>query len=126
MQRLYVGNLPYSTTEQDLKNLFGQHGELKDVKIVIDRETQRSKGFGFVEFVRPEDAEAALTEDGQDFGGRALRVSEALAKDRNGGGRSGGGNGGNRPPPRQDDRGGRNDRGGGGGGRKRQRQRDRD
>lgn len=126
MQRLYVGNLPYSTTEQDLKELFGQHGELKDVKIVIDRETQRSKGFGFVEFVRPEDAEAALTENGQDFGGRALRVSEALAKDRSNGGGGGGGNGnGNRSQPPREDRGNRGDRGGGDG-KRRQRRRDRD
>lgn len=126
MNRLYVGNLPYSTTEQDLRAHFGQHGELKDVKVVIDRETNRSKGFAFVEYLRTEDADAALSENGQDFGGRALRVSEALAKEGRGSSNGGNGGGGNtrseRPPQgRRDDHGG-----GGGGGRKRQRQRDRD
>lgn len=126
MNRLYVGNLPYSTTEQDLRAHFGQHGELKDVKVVIDRETNRSKGFAFVEYLRTEDADAALSENGQDFGGRALRVSEALAKEGRGSSNGGNGGGGNtrseRPPQgRRDDHGG-----GSGGGRKRQRQRDRD
>jgi len=126
MNRLYVGNLPYSTTEQDLRAHFGQHGELKDVKVVIDRETNRSKGFAFVEYLRTEDADAALSENGQDFGGRALRVSEALAKEGRGSSNGGNGGGGNtrseRPPQgRRDDHGG-----GSGGGRKRPRQRDRD
>jgi|MudIll2142460700_1097286.scaffolds.fasta_scaffold00003_86 RNA recognition motif-containing protein len=82
MKRLYVGNLPYATTKEDLEDRFGQHGELTDVKVITDRETGRSKGFAFVEFKNEGDAEAALSEDGMDFNGRPMRVKEAEQKER--------------------------------------------
>jgi len=92
MKRLYVGNLPYTTTKEDLMSHFGQHGKVTDVKVITDRETGRSKGFAFVEFEHEDDAEAALTEDGQDLGGRPLRVNEAEQKERRSGGNGNGGN----------------------------------
>ena len=74
---LYVGNLPWNTTEDELKEYFSPHGLVQKVRIITDRETGRSRGFGFVEFADLASAEKALVEDGQDFGGRALRVSPA-------------------------------------------------
>ena len=87
--KLFVGNLAFSSSEQDLEAVFGQYGELQEVKIIMDRETGRSRGFGFVSFVNPSDAEAALAANGQDVGGRDLRVNFATE-------RTGGGNGGRR------------------------------
>jgi RNA recognition motif-containing protein len=77
VKTLYVGNLPYSTSEDDLKDLFVQYGEVNSAKIITDRETGRSRGFGFVEMATDgvEDAISAL--DGKEFGGRSLRVNEA-------------------------------------------------
>ena len=74
---LYVGNILYTTTEEDLRNTFGEHGEVLSVRIITDRETGRSRGFGFVEM--DDSAAAAATEalDGTDLGGRTLRVNEA-------------------------------------------------
>ena len=79
--KLYVGNLPYSTTEEDLKEMFGAHGTVTSVSLINDRETGRSKGFGFVEFENDDDAKKAIDAlHGQDFGGRALVVNEARPK----------------------------------------------
>jgi len=89
---LYVGNLPWDTTKEELAARFAQFGEVRGVRIITDKETSRSRGFGFVEFAQAADAQAALVEDGQDFGGRALRVNLAnrQSEDRP---RSGNGNG---------------------------------
>ncbi|HEX8598923.1 MAG TPA: RNA-binding protein [Chloroflexia bacterium] len=115
-KKLYVGNLPYSVTEDQLREMFSAVGELSDVAVVTDRYTGQSKGFGFVEMVSDEAAQAAITKfDGQDMDGRAMVVNEAKPReDRGGGGgRSygGGGGGGGRSG------GGGYGGGGGGGGR---------
>lgn len=75
---LYVGNLPWGTTEQELMNLFSQYGEVSSVKIITDRETGRSRGFGFVEM--ESGAEDALKLDGTELGGRNLKVNHARPK----------------------------------------------
>jgi RNA recognition motif-containing protein len=90
--RLYVGNLPYQITEGELRELFEQHGPVISATVITDRETGRSRGFGFVEMEAPGAAEAAIQAlDGQEFGGRNLRVNEAQERR---GGRGGGGGGG--------------------------------
>ena len=94
--KLYVGNLPYSATEDGLKNHFSSAGSVASVKIIIDRETGRSKGFGFVEMESEDGAQSAVSQlDGQEFEGRSLRVSEAKPQpereSRGGGGGFGGG-----------------------------------
>jgi len=77
-KKLYVGNLPFSTTEADLRDLFEEHGELVSVAVINDRETGRSRGFGFVEFADAGAADAAVEAlNGRDYGGRSLRVNEA-------------------------------------------------
>ena len=89
--KLYVGNLPYNTTEDDLRNLFSQYGSIDSVAVITDRETGRSKGFGFVEFGNDAEARSAIQAlSGQEYGGRALTVNEARPK-------TGGGGGGGRP-----------------------------
>ena len=86
-QKLYVGNLPFSATEDEIRELFSQHGEVQSVNLISDRETGRPRGFGFVEM---EGAEAAIEAlNGQDFGGRTLTVN--VAHNRGGGGGGGGG-----------------------------------
>ena len=104
--RLYVGNLSFRTTSDELRELFSQAGEVENASVVEDRDTGRSRGFGFVEMATSEGAAAAIEMyNGKDFGGRALTVNEARPRvDRGGGG--GGGYGG----------GGRGGYGGGGGG----------
>ena len=98
-QKLYVGNLPFTATENELRELFGQHGAVQSAQIVTDRDTGQPRGFAFVEM---DNADAAITAlDNQPFGGRNLKVN--LAKPKTGGGGGGGGYGG----------------GGGGGGRPR-------
>ena len=88
MKKLYVGNLPWSTTEDDLRQMFGEHGEVASVALITDRDTGRSRGFAFVE-MDTEGADKAIDEfNGKELGGRALRVNEAQDKPR----RSGGGN----------------------------------
>ena len=86
MKKLYVGNFPWSTTEEDLRELFTPIGEVQDIALIRDRETGRSRGFGFVQM----DDEAAMKAikdlDGQDYGGRPLRVNEAQEKQRRDGG----------------------------------------
>jgi RNA recognition motif-containing protein len=90
--RLYVGGLPYSTREQDLFDLFGQIGEVTQATVVMDRETGRSKGFGFVEYSNDEDARAAIAQlNGSLVGNRNITVSEARERQSGGGGGSRGG-----------------------------------
>ena len=79
---IYVGNLPYSTTEDELKNLFAQYGEVVSAIIISDRYTDRSKGFGFVEMAVQREGETAIAElDGYLFNGRNLRVNMARPRD---------------------------------------------
>lgn len=78
---IYVGNISYSTKEEDLKESFGAFGEVTSVKIISDRETGRSKGFGFVEMTDDDAGATAIEEmNGKEIGGRALRVNEARPK----------------------------------------------
>ena len=91
-KNLYVGNLSFSCTADDLRELFGQHGNVTSAQVVSDRETGRSRGFGFVEM--SDGGEAAISAlNGTDFMGRSLTVNEARPRE-SGGGRSGGGGGG--------------------------------
>ena len=77
-KKLYVGNLPYSTTNDDLQSYFSQYGEVSSATVMIDRMTGRSRGFGFVEMPNDEEAEKAIDGmNGKDFGGRSLVVNEA-------------------------------------------------
>ncbi len=93
-KKLYVGNLTYDTTEDSLVELFSEYGEVLSAQIIIDRDTNRSKGFGFVEMADGAD-EAANALNGQDFRGRNLTVNEARPReDRGRGGYGGGGGGG--------------------------------
>jgi RNA recognition motif-containing protein len=94
--KLYVGNLTYDTTESTLETLFGAHGMVASVALIMDRDTGRPKGFGFVEMGSPEEAQAAKAAlDGTDLGGRAIKVDVAKEREpRFGGGRGGGGGGG--------------------------------
>jgi cold-inducible RNA-binding protein len=76
--RLFVGNLSFTTSENELRDLFGPLGTIVDVKIVTERETGRSRGFAFVELSSPTEATEAISQlNGRDFGGRTLKVSEA-------------------------------------------------
>src|SRR5215211_77675 len=96
-KKLYVGNLSYSTTNQDLEQLFGQHGQVTSAQIINDRDTGRSKGFGFVEMSSDDEAQAAIAAlNGQEHLGRTLTVNEARPKEERGGGFGGGGGGGGR------------------------------
>ena len=91
MKKLYVGNLPFSASEDDVRQLFEQHGAVESVALINDRDTGRPRGFGFVE-MDDEPAGAAIGAlDGQDYGGRALRVNEARPRREasDGGGRGG-------------------------------------
>jgi RNA recognition motif-containing protein len=91
-KKLYVGNLPFNTTEQDLRETFERHGSITSVSVITDRETGRSRGFAFVEMDNASDADEAIRSlDGTEMGGRNLRVNEA--QDRRGGGGGGGGGG---------------------------------
>lgn len=90
MTKIYVGNLPWSTTDQELEELFSSFGTVQSARVITDRETGRSRGFGFVEL--ESGAERAISElDGRDHGGRPLRVNEAQEKPRRAGGGGGGG-----------------------------------
>ena len=92
-RKLYVGNLGYGVTDSDLSKMFEAHGTVESAQVIMDRDTGRSKGFGFVEMKTEQEAQAAITAlNGQDAGGRALKVNEA--KPRTEGGRGGGGRGG--------------------------------
>ena len=100
MKKLYVGNLPFTATEDEITQLFGQHGTVHSVALINDRETGRPRGFGFVEVEDGDLQNMIQALDGQEMGGRALRVNEAQDKPRGGGGGGrggyGGGGGGNR------------------------------
>jgi RNA recognition motif-containing protein len=97
-KKLYVGNLPFSATEDELRELFGRHGSVDSVKVITDRETGRPRGFAFVEMSEPSAATNAIRAlDGTQLGGRPLKVNEAEDKPRpSGGGMSRGGGGGSR------------------------------
>jgi cold-inducible RNA-binding protein len=101
MKKLFVGNIPHSTTEAELRTLFASHGAVEQVSVVTDRDTGRSRGFAFVEMTDSAEAEKAIAAlNGKEFGGRALNINEARPKTERsssgprGGGRSGGGGGG--------------------------------
>lgn len=109
--KLYVGNLPYSATEEELKTLFGQAGTVTSVAVIKDRETGRSKGFAFVEMSTADEAQKAISMlTGHMLGGRDLRVSIARPREEGGGGGYG-----NRGGHRGGNRGGYGNRGGGSG-----------
>ena len=95
-KKLYVGNLPFSVTEQALQSTFAQHGTVETVKLITDRDTGRSKGFGFIEMRTDAEASAAIQElNGTDLEGRPMKVNEAKPQQRRSGG-DGGDYGGNR------------------------------
>ncbi len=101
-KKLYVGNLPYSVGDSELQRLFEAHGSVVSAQVIIDRDTGRSKGFGFVEMGNDSEAQAAIADmNGKEVDGRSLTVNEARPKPEGGGG----------------GRGGRGGYGGGGGGR---------
>jgi cold-inducible RNA-binding protein len=90
--KLYVGNLGYSVSDSQLEQLFAAHGTVRSAVVILDRDTGRSKGFGFVEMGSEEEAQAAITAlNGKEMEGRTITVSEARSKE--GGGRRGGGGG---------------------------------
>jgi RNA recognition motif-containing protein len=99
MKKIYVGNIAFNATEQDLREFFSEYGEIESLKIIKDNFTERSKGFGFIEMADEKDAKKAIeTLNGKDFMGKALTVSEARPQekrrgfnDRRGGGGYGGG-----------------------------------
>ena len=107
--KLYVGNLAFQTSSEDLQQLFAQAGTVQSASVIEDRDTGRSRGFGFVEMASKEEGESAISQfNGKEFNGRNLTVNEARPRDDRGGNRGGGGGG----------RGGfgrSNNRGGGGG-----------
>ncbi len=108
--KLYVGNLSFNTSEAQLRELFAAHGEVSSASLVMDRETGRPRGFGFVEFANDDHARAAMAAlSGKNVDGRDLTVNEAKPREGGGGGRGGFGGGGG---------GGRGGFGGGGGGRR--------
>lgn len=92
--KIYVGNLSFQTTESELTELFSQHGEVRDVALITDRDTGRPRGFGFVEMASDDAARNAIGAlDGQEFGGRTLKVNEAKPREpRRNNSNSGGGN----------------------------------
>src|SRR5437867_8624601 len=95
-RKLYVGNLGYGVTDSDLTALFAAHGTVESAQVIMDRDTNRSKGFGFVEMKTDQEAQAAIAAlNGKEMNGRALTVNEARPKTE-GGGRGGGGGGGGR------------------------------
>src|SRR5690349_1663265 len=108
-RKLYVGNLSYSVRDSDLQDLFAAYGTVDSAQVIMDRDTGRSKGFGFVEMSSDGEARAAISAlNGHEIEGRSLTVNEARPKEDRGGGGGGGGRGGY---------GGGGGRGGGGGGR---------
>ena len=93
--KLYVGNLSFQTSSEDLQQLFAQAGTVESASVVEDRETGRSRGFGFVEMSSNEEGQAAITQfNGKEVNGRALTVNEARPRENRGGGGGGGGRGG--------------------------------
>lgn len=98
MTKLFVGNLPFSATEESVRALFAPHGKIESLALINDRETGRPRGFGFIEMSNTDAANAMQALNGKNFEGRDLKVNEAQARERSGGGGGGGGNrsGGNR------------------------------
>jgi RNA recognition motif-containing protein len=94
--KLYVGNLPFSATEDSVRALFSKHGTVEKVSLITDRETGRPRGFGFVEMSNADASRAMQALNGADFDGRPLKVNEAQDRER-----SGGGGGGHRGGPRR-------------------------
>jgi len=93
-KKLYVGNLSFDTTDSDLHNLFEPHGTVQSAQVINDRDTGRSKGFGFVEMGTGEEAQAATAAlSGKEVGGRTLKVNEARPREERGGSRAGFGGG---------------------------------
>jgi cold-inducible RNA-binding protein len=92
MAKIYVGNLPFTATDEEIRTLFAAHGTVESVALPMDRETGRPRGFGFVEMSQADASRAIQNLNGTDMGGRSLKVNEAQDKPRSGGGgRSGGG-----------------------------------
>lgn len=108
--KIYVGNLPFKTTDQELQEIFGSYGEIVEVALIKDRYSGDFKGFCFITFTTQEAAQNSLAMDGQPCGGRPMKVSIARETDRSGGGKFGGRNAGGRGGDRRGDRGGRSDR----------------
>lgn len=105
-KKLFVGGLPYATTEERLQEVFESYGPVTEAKIVLDRETNRPRGFGFVTFEEEADAQKAMTElDRSDFDGRTISVQPATERSSGGSERRGPrpGGGGGRPPRRRDE-----------------------
>ncbi len=119
MKNIFVGNLSFNTNEDELRTIFEPFGQVDRVSIMTDRDTGRSRGFGFVEMASNEDGDKAITAlNGSSVGGRTINVNEARPKTERSGGGGGGGGGGGRD---RGDRGGRGGGGGGGGGGRRDR-----
>jgi RNA recognition motif-containing protein len=115
-KKLFVGSLSWNTTDEGLRRAFEKFGEVLEAKVIKDRETDRSRGFGFVSFANPKDAmDAMAAMDGQELDGRTIKVNEAQERERTGGGPRGGGFGGGGERRGGGGRGG--ERRGGGGGR---------
>jgi RNA recognition motif-containing protein len=85
MTKLYVGNLPFTATEEAVRTLFSAHGTVEKVSLIADRDTGRPRGFGFIEMSNADASRAMQALNGQDFDGRALKINEAQDKPRNGG-----------------------------------------
>ena len=114
-KKLFVGSLSWNTTDEGLRRAFEKFGEVLEAKVIKDRETDRSRGFGFVSFANPKDAmDAMAAMDGQELDGRTIKVNEAQERERTGGGPRGGG--GERRGGGGFSRGGERRGGGGGGG----------
>jgi len=96
-KKLFVGGLSWDTTDDGLRQAFQVHGEITEAKVITDRETGRSRGFGFVTFAGDENAKSAISKlDGSSLDGKTIKVNEAQEKSPRGGGRPGGGFGGDR------------------------------
>jgi len=93
MTKLYVGNLPFTATEESVRGLFTSHGTVEKVSLITDRDTGRPRGFGFVEMSNADASRAMQALNGKDFDGRSLKINEAQDKPRTGGGGGGGGGG---------------------------------
>jgi cold-inducible RNA-binding protein len=96
-KKLFVGGLSWDTTDDGLRQAFASYGEITEAKVITDRDTGRSRGFGFVTFAQDDDAKTAISKvDGTNLDGKTIKVNEAQEKSPRGGGRSGGGFGGGR------------------------------
>jgi len=96
-KKLFVGGLSWDTTDEGLRQAFASYGEITEAKVITDRVTGRSRGFGFVTFAQDEDAKSAISKmDGTSLDGKTIKVNEAQEKSPRSGGRSGGGFGGGR------------------------------